>query len=375
MANTLETRPVRFTKMVPSPKQIVEYLDERVIGQADAKRQLAVAVYNHYKRVALDQTCTSLLGDLADVEIEKSNIIMLGGTGTGKTFLVQNIAKMLNVPCYIQDCTKLTESGYVGDDVENCLAGLLRACNYNVEKAEMGIVCLDEVDKLTYKGYNASLTRDVGGEGVQQGLLKIVESNKVGVMPQGGRKHPEQPLTYIDTTNILFIAMGAFPGLEKSMGMGKQSIGFAHNTESLPEEGNAEVLDRVTANDLIRFGLIPEFVGRFPVILHTNPLKEDDLVRIISEPKNSILKQYQKLFKMDNKDLFIEPAAMRQIAHAAIVSGTGARGLRAMMEKVLGNLMFDCANNKKQKVMIKKEYVDSILDRVLEKADMNRLRS
>lgn len=355
---------------IPTPKEIKKFLDERVIGQDEAKKRLAVAVYNHYKRVFSNLCGLGNEGEFADVDIDKSNVLMAGPTGTGKTFLIQNIAKMLGVPCHIHDCTKLTQAGYVGEDVENILTGLLRECDYDVERAEIGIVCLDEVDKIaTSKTENMSITRDVGGEGVQQALLKIVEGNIVGVMPNGGRKHPEQSLIPVDTSNILFIGMGAFVGLDK-IAEGRSTttnakIGFSLKDEEVEDEEAHNILDDVIPTDLKKFGLIPEFVGRFPVITHTNPLEKEDLIRIIKEPKNSIMKQYQKLAAIDNKTLVFTDDAIDTIAEAAIVSETGARGLRGIIETVLNDFMFDAADSKKKKLVVDAEYCRKSLKRIL----------
>ena len=354
---------------IPTPKEIMAYLDERVIGQQEAKKRLSIAVHNHYKRVFSNVCGLGNDGEFKDIEIDKSNIIMLGPTGTGKTFLIQNIAKMLGVPCHIHDCTKLTEAGYVGEDVENILTGLLMACDYDVERAQVGIVCLDEIDKLARRGENMSIVRDVSGEGVQQSLLKVVEGSVVGVMPQGGRKHPEQPLIPIDTTNILFIGMGAFVGIEdiiKKRTTQTTSIGFNnHNTNATKVE-DERILDYVNAVDLKKFGLIPELIGRFPVITHTNPLKKEDLVRIIKEPRNSIMKQYQKLAYIDGKKLKFTDSAIDTIAETAIITETGARGIRSILETVLNDFMFDISDSKKTEVTIDKKYCENSLKQMID---------
>lgn len=323
---------------LPTPAKFKEYLDQYVYGQEEAKKVLSVAVYNHYKKIIYNSNPNRPL------DIEKSNIVLLGNTGSGKTLLVKTIAKMLGVPCYIQDCTKITESGYVGSDVEECLVGLLRSCNYDVGRAQCGIVMLDEGDKIARKGAGPSITRDVSGEGVQQSLLKIVEGDLVGVPPAGGRKHPEQPLIYVDTTNILFILAGAFDGIDKVVErrIGQGKIGF--NTTNLAKtmiEDEDSLNSLVTPQDLRDFGLIPELVGRFPIIAYTNKLTEDDLFNILKEPKNAITKQFEELLKIDNIRLVFEEKALRTIATTAIELETGARGLRSILEDVLSDIMYN----------------------------------
>ena len=322
---------------LPRPDEIKAYLDKYVISQDEAKKVLSVAVYNHYKRIIHN----SALGKEGD-PLEKSNIVMLGETGCGKTYLIKNIARLLDVPCYIQDCTKITESGYVGSDVEECLVGLLRDCNYEVEMAQRGIVVLDECDKLSKQEAGPSITRDVGGVGVQQALLKIVEGDTVGVPPMGGRKHPEQPLIYVDTTNILFIATGAFVGLkeiiEKRLGY-KGRIGYADNEDSGRLPGST--LSYATPHDLREYGLIPEFVGRFPVITNVEALSESDLMTILVKPKNSLVNQYCRMLSYDGLKLKFDKEALRSIARYAVKLGTGARGLRSIMETVMTETMYE----------------------------------
>lgn len=322
-------------KNIKRPDQIKAWLDRRVIGQDEAKITLSVAIYNHYKRIAHRDDPER------GANIDKSNIILLGETGCGKTLLVKSIAKFLDVPCYIQDTTKLTASGYVGSDVEDCLAGLLRACNYDMEKAKRGIVVLDEGDKIAKRTAGPSITRDVSGECVQQSLLKIVEGDLVGVPPMGGRKHPEQPLLYVDTTDILFILSGAFVGLEgivaRRIGAGQKKIGF----RSVEEERRASSLGDVTPADLRDFGLIPEFIGRFPVITHVNPLKREDLLKILSEPEDSLIGQYTELLREDGIELVVGDDAREAVVDEAVSLGTGARGLRLVMEKAMRDVMYN----------------------------------
>lgn len=331
-----------------TPAEIKAYLDEYVIGQDEAKKVLSVAVYNHFKKILYGQDSVS------DTEMEKSNIILMGETGSGKTYLAKTIARLLNVPCYIQDCTKVTQAGYVGSDVEDCLVGLLRMCNYDIRRAEMGIVVLDEIDKCAKREAGPSITRDVQGEGVQQSLLKMVEGDVVGVPPAGGRKHPEQPLLYVNTKNILFIASGAFVGLDKIVQkrMGHRAIGFASSaaTSGLLQD---EALDYATPQDLKDFGLIPEFVGRFPIIANVHKLDKQALVRILTEPKNSIIRQYTELLSMDHVRLQFTTEALDTIAGIASALGTGARGLRSIVETVMTDIMFTAPTESRKRTPAK----------------------
>lgn len=321
---------------LPTPAEIKEYIDQYVIEQDEAKVALSVAVYNHYKRIQYEN-------DEDDVELQKSNIIMLGPTGSGKTLLAQTLARFLDVPFAISDATTLTEAGYVGEDVENILLRLIQAADYDLERAERGIVYIDEIDKIAKKSENPSITRDVSGEGVQQALLKILEGTVASVPPQGGRKHPNQEMLQINTSNILFICGGAFAGVDKVIAhrTTKSTIGFGADIKKSEEKDVAKILEEVQPEDLLKFGLIPEFIGRLPVIVALHPLNEDALVRILSEPKNALIRQYQKLLGMDHVELIFEDAAVHAIAKKAIERNTGARGLRAIIEKIMTKVMYE----------------------------------
>ncbi len=356
---------------IPSPREIKDILDQYVIGQDEAKKTLSVAVYNHYKRIANEEEMmTKHEKNDDDVEIQKSNILLLGPTGCGKTLLASTLAKILNVPFAIADATTLTEAGYVGEDVENILLKLIQAADGDIEKAEKGIIYIDEIDKITRKSENPSITRDVSGEGVQQALLKIVEGTIASVPPQGGRKHPQQELLQINTSNILFICGGAFEGLENIIKdrIGKKTMGFGADIESKKDIDRYKVFEQILPQDLLKFGMIPEFIGRLPIIATLKELDRDALIKITTEPKNALVKQYKKLLQMDDVELIFEHEALEAIVDKAIERKTGARGLRSIIEEIMRDIMFDIPSNEKieQCIVTKETVLDNQEPRIIE---------
>ena len=366
-----DTYTLAGLEKIPSPKEIKGTLDQYVIGQDEAKKSLSVAVYNHYKRIANEEEL-ELKNEQEndDVEIQKSNILLLGPTGSGKTLLASTLAKILNVPFAIADATTLTEAGYVGEDVENILLKLIQAADGDIEKAEKGIIYIDEIDKITRKSENPSITRDVSGEGVQQALLKIVEGTIASVPPQGGRKHPQQELLQIDTSNILFICGGAFEGLENIIKdrIGKKSMGFGADIQSKKDIDRYKVFEQILPQDLLKFGMIPEFIGRLPIIATLKELDKEALIQITTEPKNALVKQYKKLLQMDDVELEFEREALEAIVDKAIERKTGARGLRSIIEEIMRDIMFDIPSNEKiEKCIITRETVsENVGPRIIE---------